>query len=201
MGHARLKKIDKTRYVAALSGGLRKSEGEAARQFFEAIREADPQKAVEIARQLPPDQRNDLTVPAYSVLEKANSIREADRRVDALIAVAIDRNAGWQERTQAIELLVPDETPLKHPDRKLDEALLRLFNRDLGDLIINFTLSSACDALARRGRTEYFDRMLQRFTKKRTVKFATVCALAWFNWPCAARTSNVRSCRLSSGPR
>ena len=76
------------------------------------------------------------------MLEKANAVSETNRRVDALIAVMLDRSAGWQQRTQAIELLVPDETPLKYPDRKIDEALLRLFDRDLGDSIINFTLAS-----------------------------------------------------------
>ncbi len=164
---ARLKKIDKPRYVATLEWWLRKSKGETARQFFEAIQEVEPQKAVELATQLPPDQRTDLTVSAYSVLEKANAVSETNRRVDALIAVTLDRSAGWQQRTQAIELLVPDESPLKYPDRKIDEAFLRLFNRDLGDSVINFTLASACHALAIRGRTEYSDRMLQRFNDQK----------------------------------
>ena len=51
---ARLKKIDKPRYVATLEWWLRKSKGETARQFFEAIQEVDPQKAVELARNYRP---------------------------------------------------------------------------------------------------------------------------------------------------
>ena len=164
---ARLKKTDKTRYVAALEWWLHEEPGQSARQFFDAIQEVDPQKAVELARQFPPDRKDDLTVSAYSVLEQAKAVSETNRRVDALIAVMLDRESGWEQRGQAIGLLVPDETPLKYPDRKIDEALLRLFNPDLADSIINFTLAEACHALAMRGRTEYFDRMLQRFNEEK----------------------------------
>lgn len=163
---AQLKRIDKARYVAALEAWLQKSKGNSARQFFEAIQEADSQKAVELAGKLTPD-RKDLIVPACSALEEAKAALDAERRIDALIAVVLDRNAGWQQRTEAVRILVPDETALKHPDKRVDEALLRVFDPELGDSTINFTLASACHALAMRNRTECFDRMLQRFNEEK----------------------------------
>jgi hypothetical protein len=42
-----------------------------------------------------------------------------------------------------------------------------VFNPEQGDSTINFTLASACHALAMRNRTEYFDRMLQRFNEEK----------------------------------
>ena len=112
-----------------------------------------------------PEERSDAM--AESVSERANAIHEADRRVDALIAVMLDRSKGWQQRTQAIGFLVPDEMPSKCPDRKVDEALLQLFDRGQGDSIINFTLAIVCDGVAMRGRTEYFDRMWLRFNEEK----------------------------------
>ena len=165
---SRLRKIDKPRFVEAMEYWMRKSSGKAARQFYQAIQETDPQKALEIAENLTPDERSDLIVDAYSVLEQAQAVADMDRRIDALIAVMLNREAGWEQREKAVDLLVPEEVPLKHPDRKIDAALLKVFDPEQADFLTNFTLSKAFNALVMRGRIEYFDRMFQRLLAEKS---------------------------------
>ena len=155
----RLRQTDKKRYVAALEWWMQESKGKWTRQIFDAIQEIDPQRARELAAQVPATQKGDLTVSAYSTLEKAKALADANQRIDALIQVALDPKSGWQQRGEAIDLLVPVEAPLSHPDRKIDEALVKLLNPALGDDILNFTQAHACAALALRGRLEQFDRI------------------------------------------
>ncbi|HUU23512.1 MAG TPA: hypothetical protein VM389_13350 [Phycisphaerae bacterium] len=155
----RLRGVDTGRYAAALEWWLRHTEGKWSRQVFAALVQADPKRAKELAAQVPADMKSDLTVMAYTILDKAGAIEDRDERIDALIKVALDPGSGWHQRGQAIDLLVPPEAPLKYPDRRIDDAMVRLFDPALGDDPINFTVRRACLALARRGRLEHFDAM------------------------------------------
>jgi hypothetical protein len=110
---------------------------------------------------MPADKKGDLTVSAFALLEKAKAVTDASQRVDALLAVALDPKSDWDQRCGAIDCLVPHEAPLRYPDRKIDEAMVKLFDPALADDLINFTLVHACRALALRGRLEYFDRMAE----------------------------------------
>jgi hypothetical protein len=157
----RLRLTDKKRYVQALEWLLHETGGKWTRQVFGAIAEADPERAEVLAQQVAPDQKDDLAVSAFSVLEKAKAVEDRDKRIDALIAVALDPKSDWEERGKAIECLVPDDDPLRYPDRKIDEAMARLFDPKLKDDLINFTAARACYALAMRGRLEYFEPMAQ----------------------------------------
>lgn len=158
----RLRELDRDRYVFALEQWLKKTKGKWTRQALAAIAEVDPDRAKEIAKKLSPDAKGDLTVPAFSLLTKAKAIPDEQKRVAALVKVALDPKSGWDQRGQAIDHLVPASDPLKYRDRKVDEALLRLLDPKLADDTINFTLAVACRALALRGRTEYFDRITER---------------------------------------
>ena len=155
----RLRLRDKNLYVQALEWLLLETGGKWTRQVFDAITEVDPERARTLAQQVGPDAKDDLAVSAFSVLEKAAVIEDRDKRIDSLIAVALNPKSDWEERGKAIEYLVPDENPLKYPDKKIDEALAKLFDPKLGDDLINFTLGRACYALAMRGRVEYFEPM------------------------------------------
>ncbi|MFH1038519.1 MAG: hypothetical protein V1789_07635 [PVC group bacterium] len=143
-------------YIVVLEQLLNNSNGEIARQAFEALTEVNEKKAREIAEKIPPAEKGDLTVSAFSVLEQAKAIPDEDQRVEALIEVALDPGSGWKERGKAIDCLVPADDPLRYPDQKIDNALLQLLGPKGGDDVINFTLAKACRALALRGGTKYF---------------------------------------------
>lgn len=164
---ARLRQTDRPRYVAALTWWLAKAKGEANRQFFDAIRTTDPQTALELAKQFPADRKGDLTVSAYSILEQAKAVADLNKRIDALVQVALDPKSGWEQRGRAIGYIVPEEEPLKYPDKRIDAALVKLFDPQLADGNLNFVLADACRALSARGRVEYFDQMLQLLCRER----------------------------------
>jgi len=160
----RLRRDDPKRYVAALEWLLSETRGKWARQIFEAVAEVDAARAEALAARMPADTKGDLTVPAFALLEKAKVVSDVSQRIDALLAVALDPKSDWDQRLEAIDCLVPREAPLRYPDRKIDEAMVKLFDPALADDSINFTLARACRALALRGRLEYFDRMAELLT-------------------------------------
>ena len=155
----RLRTVDPTRYMAALEWWLRNSTETWARQAFDAITCEDEPRAREIAREIVPDARPDLAVSSFAQLAQASDLPDGPRRIAALIRIALSTNSYWQERGRAIELLVPPDQPLKYPDPEIDEALVRLFDPALADDLTNWTLGEACQALARRGRTDSFEAM------------------------------------------
>jgi len=156
----RLRQVDEKRYAEALEWLLHNTQGKWTRQVFAAIERANPERARELAATMPPGQSGDLAVSAFAILDKAKAIEDPAARIDALIQVAMDPGNGWEERAKAIDCLVPRDAPLKYPDRKIDEALVRLLNPQLADKVVNFTVEHACRALALRGRIEYFEKVV-----------------------------------------
>jgi hypothetical protein len=118
-----------------------------------------------IAKKIPPDQKSDLSVSAFSHLAEVDGIPDEDKRIRAIIEVALDFKAGFEERGKAIDLLVPREQPLKYPDREIDEALVKLLDPALADEVVNFTLGHTCRAIACRGRTEYFPNLRKELNR------------------------------------
>lgn len=193
----RLKAKDKQRYVVALEWLMKHSADNGARQVFEEIAREDPQRAAKLAKEIPAATQGDLSVSAFVHLAKANEIPDQPKRLQALIAIALDPMNGWQERGAAIDALVPPGQPLRYPNREIDDALLKLLDPKLADVNqvllkmkeaeipppelpvplvsvpeppelnddLNFTLGRACRALARRGRTEYFDKLEAALTR------------------------------------
>ena len=155
----RLKDRDRKRYVAALEWWMRNSKEKWARQAFEAVAAEDSERAAEIAKGIPPRQKGDLAVSAFAHLAEVDRIPDEQQRIKALIDVALDPGSGWEERGRAIELLVPPDQPLRYQARDVDAALVKLLSPEMADDVINFTLGRACRGLARRGRTEYFDKI------------------------------------------
>lgn len=157
----RLKDKDRKRYVAALEWWMKNTKENWVRQAYAAIAKEDSQRAVEIAKEIPPEKKGYLTVSAFSHLAEVDGIPDEQKRVKVLIQVAMDPKSGFEERGKAIELLVPPENPLRYPTPDIDAALVQLLSPELADDIVNFTLEHACRALARRGKTEYFDKMAE----------------------------------------
>jgi hypothetical protein len=157
----RLKDKDRKRYVAALEWWMKNTKENWVRQAYAAIAKEDSSRAVEIAKEIPPEKKGYLTVSAFSHLAEVDGIPDEKKRVEALIQVALDPKSGFQERGKAIELLVPHDQPLRYPTPDIDAALVQLFSPELADAYYNITLACACRALARRGKTEYFDKMVE----------------------------------------
>lgn len=155
----RLRRVDPPRYVQALEVWMKTAKPGWARQYFEEIARVDPARAAEISRGLPAAEAGALTVSAYSVLDAAKQMTDEAQRVKALIGIVTNPKSGWEERGKAIELLVPADDPLRHPQAEVDRALLRTLDADQADEIINFTTGASCQALALRGRVETFERM------------------------------------------
>jgi hypothetical protein len=78
-----------------------------------------------------------------------------------------DPKTEWLERAHAISALVPENNPLRYPGRQIDDALLRVFSPDQADKSGTFTQEEASLALARRGRTETFDSIIEQLQKSR----------------------------------
>ncbi len=167
----RLATLDRTAYATALEWWIARSDGKWARQLFEELNTVAPERASKIARDLPPDKAGALTLSAFALLSALDTVPDEPTRLAAIIRVLHDPNSGWQERSRAIELLVPPEKPMRYPAQQVDEALLKLLAPDQADDTINFTLSAACRALARRGKVEHFDRIVETLS---TIKDAGV---------------------------
>ena len=158
----RLAQIDRTRYAEVIESIMRQVDGEWARQFFDELAKIDPPRAAAIARRLPPDKRDALAISAFLLLRDAEEVPDETTRIATIIQILHDPKTGWEERSRAIDLLVPDESPLRYAGPEVDEALIKLFEPEQADKGGDFTVRQACRALARRGRTDQFDRIAQQ---------------------------------------
>jgi DNA-binding transcriptional ArsR family regulator len=158
----RLAQLDRKRYADALETLIRETKAKWARQFYAALAQVDQTRAATIARELPADKIDALTLPAFVVLRETSVVPDEPQRLATIIKMLHNPKTDWLERAHAIETLVPLEDALRYPGREIDEALLRLFARDQADESRTFTLEEACLALARRGRTETFDRIVEQ---------------------------------------
>jgi hypothetical protein len=156
----RLGALDKREYASALVWWLEHYMDDGARQVYEEIARVDPPLAQEIAANLPADQVSALSVSAFSELEKIADIPDKAIRVRTLIDLLLTPTSQWDERRRALDILVPEADPLRYPEAVVDQALLTLLEPEQADDTINFILVSASQALARRGRTQSFDRIV-----------------------------------------
>jgi hypothetical protein len=156
----RLLLLDRARYVQALEGWLGHSEERWVRQIFAEIRRVDPVRATAIAASRPSAEPGALTGDVFGLLQNAGQLTDENARRSALLAVLQNPKSGFAQREQAIDLLVPPDAPLRYPQREVDDALLHVLESDQADDVVNFTLPTACLALALRQRTETFDRIM-----------------------------------------
>jgi hypothetical protein len=157
---------DKKRYVEALEWWLKNSRTEISRQIFEEITRVDSSRALELAKQFPPDEKGDLSVSSFAHLKAVDGIPDEGKRVQTLVQVALDPKSGQAERARAIELLVPPEDPLRYPSRDVDEALLKMMEPKMTGEITSEMLPRAAQALARRGRVEFYPVIERKFCEE-----------------------------------
>jgi hypothetical protein len=153
----RLALADRKRYADALEVWTNKAEGKWGRQFFAELARVDRERAVTIARQLSPDNIGPLTIPAFRLMQDAGTVPDEAQHLATIIKMLHNPKTEWDERSHAIQALVPESDPPRYPGREIDEALLKLFEPGQADENGTFTQEEACLALARRGRIETFD--------------------------------------------
>lgn len=168
-----LARIDTPRYAQALEQWLKTAKGKRARQIFDELRRVAPERATALADTRPAEKADALTADIFEHLQQSGRPLDDPAHLDALLAVLQNPKSGWEQRRKAIDLLVPPDDPLRFPQRKVDDALLRVLKPDQADDVINFTLPSACRALALRQRSEHFDRIAALLDTKQNVMVST----------------------------
>lgn len=161
----RLREVDQRRYVNTLEWLLKNSKDESKRRVFDQIAKADRAKAEELARKVPAGRASDLSIGAYSVLDKAKAIPDEAQRVKSLIQLASDQKNERIDRSHAVDQLVPNGNPLRYPQKDIDDLLGKiLVERTQGATGIDlsqFLRERAALALALRGRAAEYDRILE----------------------------------------
>lgn len=160
-----LSQRDRKRYAEALETLTRKTRGKWTRQFFAELARVDQPRAATLARELPAEKIDPLTISAFLLLRDAGPFPDETQRLVTIARMLHNPNTDWEERARAIEALVPANDPLRYPGREVDEALLKLFEPDQAHDSLTFTQDRACQALALRGRTEYFEQIAQQLEK------------------------------------
>lgn len=156
----RLRERDTKRYVAALEWWTKNTKEEWARQAFNAITTVDPKRSEEIAKAVKADQRSDLTVSALNRLSELKQIPDELQRIRAALKIARDPTNKWEERCAALEVLIPEEQPLRFSYPEIDETLLALIDhKEEDELNQQFVIAKSCEGLARRKRVDCFDKL------------------------------------------
>lgn len=156
----RLATIDPARHAEALAWWVRNGEAFEALPSFELLIAAHPERALALAKVLPWEKPDDLALAAFVLMRDAGAMPEETKRLESMLAVLRDPQSPWDDRNSVLAALVPPQAPLRFPGREVDEAIAQLFEFGQQKLQQNFTLEAACRALTRRGRTDYFERIL-----------------------------------------
>jgi len=159
---ARLRELDPAAYVRALEFWLGRSSDESRRQVFAALAEVDPARARALTLAAGPS--SDLAVASFGVLAEAHAIPDEAKRIAAVLDLLRQPAIDWQERARAIDVLVPSEDPQRFPTKAIDAALLERLEPPAQDADGAYIVGAAARALARRGRVEAFDRLLQAWS-------------------------------------
>ena len=160
----RLAELDKKRYAGVLETFATQAEAKWARQFFDELIKVDPKRARAIARRMPATRRDALAISAFLVLRDAEELPDEQTRLSRIIKILDDPKTGWEDLDRVIDLLVPKDAPLRYSSRQIDQAIVRLLDRKRKGDYSNYAARYACRALARRGRTEFFDRIAAEFS-------------------------------------
>jgi hypothetical protein len=156
----RIAAFDPPRYARLLESWIVQARQREGAQLFEQLARVSPERATELARQLPKATRRAIVPPSF-IRQLVGE--DADAATAQLIEIVFDPQSGWSQRREAILALVPPEAPLRYTDARIDAALLRVLEPELGDQNLNFTRAEAVRALAARGRVEHFDRIVEVF--------------------------------------
>jgi hypothetical protein len=81
----------------------------------------------------------------------------ADAQVAALIKVVQDVSRDFEQRSEALQLLIPQEEPRRFTSPAVDESLIRLLESKKRD--DSYLWATACRGLAQRGGGQHWDRI------------------------------------------
>ena len=161
---SRLRRVSAAAYADVLADWLGLARPEHKAQILHAISRAAPQRALDIASRVRPSGGSELNAAASEILDKAGLLSGDQDRIAALIKIARDNRAGWEERTSAVALLVPRDDPMRFPGKDIDDALISIIESEpSGDFMPDFTLPAAARALAWRKRLDKLDRLIALF--------------------------------------
>ncbi len=155
----RLKEVDLGRYAKLLEKIIDEGNEKWTPQFFAELVKVDPTRAERVAQQHPPEKADTLTIPTLLALRRAGQVPDEKARLETVIGIMGDPKADWMERSDAIDLLVPIDSPLRYPTAEVDQALIRILEAKKDE---DFVVREACGALARRGRIDQFDNIAER---------------------------------------
>ena len=95
------------------------------RQALHTLANHDPETVIHLAQSFTPLEWQELALPiAKPVQDHAPEL--LPQLLTALLALADSPDEGWNQRNQALSLLIPFKNPLHFPDTRIDELLARL---------------------------------------------------------------------------
>lgn len=162
----RLAELDTKRYADVLEKFSTQAEEKWARQYFDELVKVDVKRATALARRLPASKRGALAISVFQLLRDAGEFPDERTRVASIIKILENPKTDWKDQERAIDLLVPKDTPLLYGRPEIDRALIRVLDRKHKPDDLGFVVGYACRALARRGRTEFFDRIAAEFSSQ-----------------------------------
>ncbi len=161
---SRLRKVSTGAAVESFAARLELARPQDRPEILQAIFRADPKKAVEAAARVPADDVSELGTTAAWVLGKAGLLSGDGNRIASLIEVVLDKTADWEQRSLAIEVLVPRDDPGRFPDEAIDDALIAVVEHGPSEgLMPDFTLPRAARALAWRKRVDKLESLIALF--------------------------------------
>ena len=168
---SRLRKVSTGAAVESLAARLELARPQDRSEILQAIFRADPKKAVEAAAGIPADDVSELGTTAAWVLGKAGLLSGDKDRIASLIEVVLDKTADWEQRSLAIEVLVPRDDPGRLPDEAIDDALIAVVeHRPSEGFMPDFTLPRAARALAWRKRIDRLESLIGLFEPGNEIK-------------------------------
>lgn len=151
-------------HAKILERRLGSAGGLAALNLFHQLESAHPDRAAAVVLALDPDRRDSVAVEGFALLQKSGKpIPDEKTRVETLVSIALDPDAGWELRANSIDGLVPADAPTQFTSESIEAALLKLLDPALGDKSLNFTQSHAMAALVLRTGARYADDLLRAF--------------------------------------
>ena len=157
----RLAQLDAARYAEAIESLNAPGKKWLGAGVLRRAGQVAPERAVAIARRLPPTKRDPLAISAFLLLRRNGAVPDEAKRLAVVTAIMRDPKADSEERRCAFEVLVPTDEPFRYPGREVDETLLGFVNAKNAAKGYESFFHEACRALGRRKRTDLFERMAE----------------------------------------
>jgi hypothetical protein len=152
-------------YAPLLEERLKTARGADAVRLLSELVVADLTKARAFASTVPVAERGALGRAAFAILRDSPETANEPGRVKTQLEIVVDKGAKAQERSEAIDVLVPSKNPLRFPGQDIDQALENILKTPAGQESFDFVPVHAAAALERRRGALYFDATLARLVE------------------------------------